>query len=183
MPIKIPNNLPAEEILRREGVGLITEADAIRQDIRPLQIGILNLMPNKIKTETQFARLCGATPLQVELSLVKMTHHESKLTSAEHLLSFYENFQDIKKNKYDGFIITGAPIEHLEFEEVGYWKELEEIFDWTQSNVHSTFAICWGAQAALHHLHKVQKHPLQKKAFGVFSHDNLNSASPYLRGL
>lgn len=182
MPIKIPNNLPAEKILHQEGVVLISESDAIRQDIRPLQIAILNLMPNKIKTETQFARLCGATPLQVELSLVKITNHESKNTSVEHLLSFYENFQDIKNNKYDGLIITGAPIEHFEFEQVSYWEELKEIFNWTQTNVHSTFAVCWGAQAALYHFHNVKKHPLKTKAFGVFSHDNLSPSSPYLRG-
>lgn len=182
MPIKIPNKLPAEETLRKEGVVLISESDAIRQDIRPLKIAMLILMPNKIKTETQFARLCGATPLQIEMTLVKMTNHESKNTPTEHLLSFYHNFQDIKDSKFDGLIITGAPIEHLEFTDVGYWEELKEVFDWTQTNVHSTLAVCWGAQAALNHFYNVPKYALKEKAFGVFYHDNLNPSSPYLRG-
>ncbi len=182
MPIKIPNNLPATSTLQKEGVVLISESDAIRQDIRPLKIAMLILMPNKIKTETQFARLCGATPLQIEMSLIKMTNHDSKNTPQEHLISFYSNFQDIKDSKFDGLIITGAPIEHLEFEEVNYWEELREVFEWSKTNVHSTLAVCWGAQAALQHLYKVPKCKLKKKAFGVFSHDNLNPKSPYLRG-
>lgn len=182
MPIKIPNELPAHSVLLNEGVMLISEHDAIRQDIRPLKIALLNLMPNKIKTETQFARLCGATPLQVEMTLVKMTKHESKNTPEEHLLTFYKNFKDIKNDKFDALIITGAPIEHLEFEEVGYWEELKEVFSWTQTNVHSTFAICWGAQAALNYFYGVKKHPLEEKAFGVFSQTNLCPSSPYLRG-
>jgi homoserine O-succinyltransferase len=182
MPIKIPNNLPAHSVLENEGVMLVSESEALRQDIRPVKIGLLNLMPNKIRTETQFARLCGATPLQVEMSLIKMTNHSSKNTPEEHLLMFYQDFQTIKNQKFDGLIITGAPIEHLEYEDVRYWEELREVFDWTQTNVHSTFAICWGAQAALYHFHNVKKHDLVKKAFGVFSHDNLKPSSPYLRG-
>ena len=182
MPIRIPNDLPARQTLEREGVMLMTEASAMRQDIRPLRIGLLNLMPNKIKTETQFARLIGATPLQVELTLVKITSHTPKNTPAEHMLAFYSDWQDVKDEKFDGFIVTGAPIELLEFEDVNYWDELARIFDWTQTNVHSTMNICWGAQAALRHFHGVPKHALPKKAFGVYRHRNLNPASPYLRG-
>lgn len=182
MPIKIPDNLPARLTLEKEGVMIMTEETAHRQDIRALRIGLLNLMPEKIKTETQFARLIGATPLQVELTLVKITHHKPKNTSEDHMLAFYENWEDVRSRKFDGFIVTGAPIEQLEFEQVTYWDELTRIFDWTQTNVHSTFNICWGAQAALYHFHKVQKHPLMKKAFGVYRHKNLAPASPYLRG-
>ena len=182
MPIRIPNDLPARETLAREGVMLMTEADAVRQDIRPLRIGLLNLMPNKIKTETQFARLIGATPLQVELTLVKMTRHVPKNTSADHMLAFYRDFEDVADERFDGFIVTGAPIELLEFEDVTYWDELTRVFDWTQSNAHAAFHICWGAQAALHHFHGVPKHPLPRKCFGVFRHKNLKPASPFLRG-
>lgn len=182
MPIRIPNDLPAREILVREGVNVMTEDAASRQDIRPLRIGLLNLMPEKIKTETQFARLIGASPLQVDLHLVRMSRHTPKNTSAEHMIAFYETWEDIRHLKFDGFIITGAPIEQMPFEDVTYWQELTHIFKWTQSNVHSSFYICWGAQAALHQFHGVQKHPLPQKAFGVYSHRNLNPASPYLRG-
>ncbi len=182
MPIKIPEQLPAYEVLRREGVMVMSEATALRQDIRPLQIGLLNLMPNKARTETQFARLIGATPLQIEMTLVRMTRHRSKNTPASHLEAFYTTFAEARARKFDGFIITGAPIELLEFEEVTYWDELCEVFDWTQSNVHSTFAICWGAQAMLHHFHGVPKYRLEKKAFGCFRHQNCDPASPYLRG-
>ncbi len=182
MPIKIPDNLPARLTLEKEGVMIMTEESAHRQDIRPLHIGLLNLMPEKIKTETQFARLVGASPLQVELTLIKITHHKSKNTSEDHMLAFYENWEDVRQRKFDGFIVTGAPIELLEFEQVTYWDELQRIFDWTQTNVHSTFNICWGAQAALYHFHKVQKHALKKKVFGVYRHKNLAPASPYLRG-
>ena len=182
MPIRIPNDLPARHILEHEGVMLMTEATALRQDIRPLRIGLLNLMPNKIKTETQFARLIGATPLQVELTLVKITSHTPKNTAAEHMLAFYSDWQDVSSQKFDGFIVTGAPVELLDFEDVTYWDELSRIYDWTQSHVHSTMNICWGAQAALHHFHGVPKHALAKKAFGVYRHRNLNPASPYLRG-
>jgi homoserine O-succinyltransferase/O-acetyltransferase len=182
MPIKIPNNLPARLTLEKEGVMLMTEDTAHRQDIRALRIGLLNLMPNKIRTETQFARLIGATPLQVELSLIKITNHKSKNTPNDHMITFYRDWEKVRKEKFDGLIITGAPIELLEFEEVTYWDELQKIYAWTQTHVHSTFNICWGAQAALYHFHKVPKHALAQKAFGVFRHKNLSPASPYLRG-
>ncbi|HEY7750021.1 MAG TPA: homoserine O-succinyltransferase [Aestuariivirgaceae bacterium] len=182
MPIKIPNNLPARATLEYEGVMVMTEDAAVRQDIRPLRIGLLNLMPNKIKTETQFARLVGATPLQVEMTLVKITSHTPKNTPAEHMLAFYRNWESVKNEKFDGFIVTGAPVELLEFESVTYWDELRRIFDWAQTHVHSMMNICWGAQACLHHFHGVQKHTLPKKAFGVYRHRNLNPSSPYLRG-
>jgi homoserine O-succinyltransferase len=183
MPIKIPDNLPARETLESEGVSVMTEADAIRQDIRPLRIALLNLMPNKVRTETQFARLIGATPLQVELSLISITSHTPKNTPQEHMLAFYSDWESIKDEKFDGFIITGAPIELLPFEEVTYWSELTRIFDWTQTNVHSSLCICWGAQAALHHFHGVPKHALAQKRFGVFRHKNLMPSSPYLTGI
>ncbi len=182
MPIKIPNDLPARITLEKEGVMLVTEDTAARQDIRPLRIGLLNLMPNKIKTETQFARLIGATPLQVELSLIKITNHKSKNTSEDHMIAFYDDWETIRPEKFDGLIVTGAPIELLEFEDVTYWDELQKIYDWTQTNVQSTFNICWGAQAALYHFHGVPKHALTEKALGVYRHKNLSPASPYLRG-
>jgi homoserine O-succinyltransferase/O-acetyltransferase len=182
MPIRIPDELPARRILEKEGVGIMTKATADRQDIRPLRIGLLNLMPNKIKTETQFARLIGASPLQVELTLVRITNHTPKNTSPEHMLAFYETFEDIKHQRFDGLIITGAPIEQMPFEEVTYWQEMAAILDWTQTNVHSTMHICWAAQAAMHHFHGVEKYPLNKKAFGIYQHRNLNPSSIYLRG-
>ncbi len=182
MPIKIPVALPAADVLRTEGVMLVSEDEATRQDIRPLRIALVNLMPNKIRTETQIARLIGATPLQIELTLVKMETHTPRNAPAAHMLSFYENWSDIRDQKFDGIIVTGAPIELLPFEEVGYWSELSAMFDWTTTNVHSLLSICWGAQAALKHFHNVPKHALDHKAFGVFRHKNLDPASPYLRG-
>jgi homoserine O-succinyltransferase len=182
MPIKIPASLPAHDVLKREGVMVLSDEVAARQDIRPLQIGLLNLMPNKVRTETQIARLVGATPLQIELTLVRMTDHQSKNTSAEHMEAFYTTFAEAKARKFDGFIITGAPIELLEFEAVTYWDELTQVFDWTQTNVQATFAICWGAQAMLHHFHGVPKHTLEAKAFGCFRHRNCAPGSPFLRG-
>ncbi len=184
MPIKIPNDLPARTTLEREGVMVMTEEDAIRQDIRPLRIALLNLMPNKVRTETQFARLIGATPLQVEMSLIRMSDHKPKNTPQAHMIAFYRSFREVEKSgeKFDGLIVTGAPVELLPFEKVTYWNELRRIFDWTQTHVHSTMCICWGAQAALHHFHGVPKHALPRKAFGVFRHRNLKPASPYLRG-
>ncbi len=182
MPIRIPNTLPARAILEKEGVMVMPEATANRQEIRPLRIGLLNLMPNKIKTETQFARLIGATPLQVELTLVTTASHTPKNTSQDHMLAFYKNFEDVKHERFDGFIITGAPVELLPFEEVTYWQELSDIYRWTQTNVHSTFNICWAAQAAIYHFHKVPKYALADKAFGIYPHRNLNPASVYLRG-
>ena len=182
MPIKIPDDLPARATLDAEGVMVMRERDAVRQDIRPMRIGLLNLMPNKIKTETQIARLLGATPLQVELSLVKMTNHVARNTPSDHIISFYRDWEEIRAEKFDGFIVTGAPVELLPFEEVTYWDELRRIFDWTQTNVHGSFHICWGAQAAVHHFHGMPKYPLAQKAFGVFRHRNLAPTSPYLRG-
>ncbi len=182
MPLRIPDGLPATETLHQEGVQLLKATDADRQDIRPLQIGLLNLMPNKIRTETQIARLVGATPLQVELSLVRIGEHKSKNTAEEHLIDFYNTWDEVKHRKFDGFLITGAPIETLEFEDVTYWEHLTRILDWTETNVHSTFTICWGAMAALYHFHGVPKHELEKKAFGVYRHRNLQPASPYLAG-
>lgn len=182
MPIKIPTSLPAHDVLKSEGVMVMSEEAAVRQDIRPLQIGLLNLMPNKVRTETQLARLIGATPLQIEFTLVRMTEHEPKNTDPSHMEAFYTSFAKLRERKFDGFIITGAPIELLEFEEVTYWQELTEIFDWTQTNTQSTFAICWGAQAMLRHFHGVPKYALEAKAFGCFRHQNCSSGSPYLRG-
>jgi homoserine O-succinyltransferase len=182
MPIKIPDQLPAFQTLIHEGVSVMTDSVAIRQDIRPLQIGLLNLMPNKIKTEMQIARLVGASPLQVELTLVRIGNHKSKNTSEEHLLSFYKTWDEVKHRKFDGFIITGAPVEMLDYEDVTYWDELTKIFDWTATNVHSTLNICWGAMAAIYHFHQVPKYTLSEKAFGVYQHRNLNPSSPYLLG-
>lgn len=182
MPIKIPDNLPARSILEAEGVMVMLEADAVRQDIRPMRIGLLNLMPNKIKTETQFARLLGASPLQVELTLIKMTNHVPRTTSSDHIISFYRDWEDVRAEKFDGFIITGAPVETIPFAKVTYWDELRRVFDWTQTNVHGCFNICWGAQAAVHHFHGMTKHRLAQKLFGVYRHRLLEPASPYLRG-
>ncbi len=182
MPIRIPDSLPARDTLIREGVMVMDERTATRQDIRPLQIGLLNLMPNKVRTETQFARLVGSTPLQVELTLVRVGSHRAKNTSEEHLITFYKTWEEIRDQKFDGFIITGAPIETLPFEEVSYWPEMAQILDWTTTNVHSSFFVCWGAMAAAWHFHRIPKHTLEKKAFGVYRHRNLNPASPYLSG-
>lgn len=182
MPIKIPDALPARDTLLAEGVMVMDEKMATRQDIRPLQIGLLNLMPDKIRTETQIARLVGSTPLQVELTLVRIGNHRSKNTSEDHLISFYRTWDEIRDRKFDGFVVTGAPIESLPFEDVTYWAELKRILDWTATHVHSSFFICWGAMAAAWHFHKVPKHTLSRKAFGVYRHRNLNPASPYLAG-
>ncbi len=182
MPIKIPSDLPAFDVLTKEGVMVMAEDQAMRQDIRPLKIGLLNLMPKKIQTENQFARLIGATPLQIDLSLIRMTEHRTKNTAAEHMAEFYRPFQEVKDQKFDGLIITGAPIEHLEFPDVTYWDEISEVFEWTQTNVHSTFGVCWGGMAMINHFHGVKKHMLDAKAFGCFRHRNLNAASPFLRG-
>ncbi|MBM1218801.1 homoserine O-succinyltransferase [Ponticoccus sp. SC2-23] len=184
MPIKLPATLPAYDVLTREGVMVMSEDQAARQDIRPLRIGLLNLMPKKIQTETQFARLIGATPLQIEFSLIRMTDHETKNTAAQHMESFYRPFEEVEATgeKFDGLIITGAPIEHLPFEDVTYWDELTRVFDWTQSHVQSTFGVCWGGMAMIHHFHGVKKHMLDAKLFGCFRHMNLAQESPYLRG-
>ena len=170
MPIKIPNDLPAVKVLADENIFVMTETRAISQDIRPLKILLLNLMPKKIETETQFSRLLGNTPLQVELELIHTTSYKSTHVAEEHLLSFYKTFDEVKDNYYDGFIITGAPVEHLEFEEVEYWQELVEIMEWSKTHVHSTLHICWGAQAGLYYHYGIKKKLLDKKAFGVFPH-------------
>jgi homoserine O-succinyltransferase len=182
MPIKIPSNLPAHKVLSSEGVMVIDPNHAARQDIRPLRIALLNLMPMKIDTENQFARLIGATPLQIDLSLIRMSEHKTKNTASEHMEEFYRPFNVIKKEKFDGLIITGAPIEHLEFSNVTYWNEMVEVINWTQTNVHSTLGVCWGGMAMINYFHGIQKHILQKKAFGCFRHQNLAPSSPYLRG-
>ena len=170
MPIKIPNDLPAVKILTDENIFVMTETRAISQDIRPLKILLLNLMPKKIETETQFSRLLGNTPLQVELELIHTKSHKSKNVAEEHLLAFYKTFDEVKENYYDGLIITGAPVEQMEFEEVNYWPELVEIMEWSKTHVHSTLHICWGAQAGLYYHYGVKKYPLDEKVFGVFSH-------------
>ena len=184
MPIKLPANLPAFDVLTNEGVMVMSDERAAKQDIRPLRFGLLNLMPKKIQTENQFARLLGATPIQIELSLIRMSEHETRNTAAEHMAEFYRPFQEVKASgeKFDGLIITGAPIEHLPFEEVTYWYELKEVFEWTQTNVQSTFGVCWGGMAMINYFHGVQKHILSDKAFGCVRHTNCQPASPYLRG-
>jgi homoserine O-succinyltransferase len=182
MPIKIPSNLPAKAILEQENIFTMDEGRAYAQDIRPLKIALVNLMPTKINTETQFSRLLGNTPLQVELDLVQMSSHISKNTSKEHMISFYKTFDEIKNNFYDGMIITGAPVEQLEFEEVEYWDEICTLMAWSKKNVHSTMHICWGAQAGLHYHYGIKKVPLEKKLFGVYPHRVIDEKSMLLRG-
>lgn len=183
MPIKIDNALPAKHSLELENVFVMSEERAIKQDIRPLKILILNLMPTKIETETQILRLLSNSPLQIEIELLHTATHMSKNTSREHMLKFYKTFADVKYEKFDGMIITGAPVENLEFEEVDYWDELCEIMKWTQTNVYSTFHICWGAQAALYYHYGVPKHKLPEKCFGVFPHRPLDLNHPLMRGM
>jgi homoserine O-succinyltransferase/O-acetyltransferase len=184
MPITLPTTLPAYEVLSREGVMVMSPERAATQEIRPLRIGLLNLMPKKIQTENQFARLIGATPLQIDFQLIRMTEHQTKNTAAEHMATFYRAFAEVAETgeKFDGLIITGAPIEHLPFEEVTYWDELRRVMDWTQTHVQSTFGVCWGGMALAYHFHGVPKHTLDHKAFGCFRHRNLAPASPLLRG-
>lgn len=182
MPIKIPDDLPARRILEEEGVATIGEFEAVRQDIRPLRLALLNLMPDKIRTETQLARLVGSTPLQVEITLLKTATYKPRHTSEDHLLSFYHTWDEVKAQKFDGLIVTGAPIETLPFKDVDYWEELTQIFDWATDHVFSTFYICWGAQAALHHFYGVPKYELPQKRFGVFEHSVLYANTNLLRG-
>jgi homoserine O-succinyltransferase len=182
MPITLPATLPAFDVLRNEGVMVMSPERAERQDIRPLKIALLNLMPKKIQTETQFARLIGATPLQIDLKLIRMSDHQSRNTAAAHMEEFYRPFQAVRDEKFDGLIITGAPIEHLPFEEVTYWDELRQVMAWTQTNIHSTFGVCWGGMAMLWHFHGIAKHMLPAKAFGCFHHRTLVQGSPLLRG-
>ena len=182
MPIILPRDLPAHDVLAAEGVMVMAEDQATRQDIRPLRIGLLNLMPLKIATETQFARLIGATPLQIELTLVRMSEHRPTHTAAAHMEAFYRTFEEVRHEKFDGFLITGSPIEHLPFEAVTYWDELRRVMDWTQANVHSTFGVCWGGMAMAWHFHGVEKHVLPAKHFGCYRVAVEAPSSPYLRG-
>jgi len=182
MPLNIPDQLPAIEILQEENIFVMRETTAIHQDIRPLRIAVLNLMPVKTTTETHILRLLSNSPLQVEITLLHTREHVSKHTSIEHLQSFYKTFDQIRDQKFDGMIITGAPIEHLEFEEVDYWQELKEIMDWVLHHVTSTMFICWGAQAGLYHYFGIPKYPLPKKMFGVFTHTVNNPKIPLVRG-
>lgn len=182
MPIKIPNDLPAVQILADENIFAMTETRAITQDIRPLKILILNLMPKKIETETQLSRILGNTPLQIELSLIRTKTHQSLNTSESHLRAFYDTFDDVKHENFDGMIITGAPVEMLDFEEVDYWDELCEIMEWSKVHVHSTFHICWGAQAGLYYHYGIEKYEMPQKLFGVFPHKADYVQSMLLRG-
>lgn len=182
MPIKIPNNLPASEILNKENIFIMNEDRAFHQDIRPLSIVLLNLMPIKITTETQILRLLGNSPLQVDVTLLYPVTHESKNTDEEYLIKYYETFENIKDKKFDGMIITGAPVEQLRFEEVDYFDELEDIMDWSLHNVYSTLHICWGAQAGLYHHFRIPKYPLASKMFGVFPHRVIKKNTQLLRG-
>ncbi|MBE6666516.1 MAG: homoserine O-succinyltransferase [Ruminococcaceae bacterium] len=182
MPIRIPNELPATKTLTEEHIFVMTETRARTQDIRPLQILLLNLMPTKIDTETQLSRLLGNTPLQVELTLLHTKTHQSKNTAKEHLLAFYKVFDEIKDRNFDGMVITGAPVENLAFEEVEYWDELCEIMEWSKTHVYSTFHICWGAQAGLYYHYGIQKKKLPEKMFGVFSHTVREKTSMLFRG-
>ncbi len=182
MPIKIPNDLPAVQTLLDENIFAITETRAITQDIRPLKILLLNLMPKKIETETQICRILGNTPLQIELTLIRTATHKSSNVSEEHLLAFYKTFDDIKSENFDGMIITGAPVENMEFTEVDYWEELCAIMDWSTTHVHSTLHICWGAQAGLYHHFGIKKYKMDKKLFGVFPHICEHPTSMLLRG-
>ena len=182
MPIQIPNDLPAANTLLQENIFVMTQQRAESQQIRPLEIVLLNLMPTKIATETQLSRLLGNTPLQVNLELMHMSSHKSKNVSQDHLLAFYKSFDELKHRKFDGMVITGAPVELLDFEDVDYWQELCEIMEWSKTNVHSTFHICWGAQAGLYYHYGIPKYPLDKKLFGVFQHEADYKRAILLRG-
>ncbi len=182
MPIRIPNDLPAAETLLQENIFVMPQNRAMTQDIRPLEIALVNLMPTKIATETQLSRMLGNTPLQVNLELVQMRSHQSKNTAQDHILSFYKTFDEIKHRKFDGLVITGAPVEHMAFEDVDYWEELCEIMEWSKKNVHSTFHICWGAQAGLYYHYGIQKHQLPEKLFGVYPHTVDYKRAILLRG-
>ena len=182
MPIKIPDSLPATQTLLNENIFVMHEVRAAKQDIRPLRVALLNLMPTKIETETQFARLLSNSPLQVELTLLQTATYEAKNTSREHLLAFYETFEDVKERKFDGLVITGAPVELMEFEDVEYWDELCRIMEWSKTHVYSTLHICWGAQAALYHHYGIRKYPMDEKLFGVFPHEVEYKNSMLFRG-
>ncbi|MBQ2468596.1 MAG: homoserine O-succinyltransferase, partial [Clostridia bacterium] len=182
MPIKIPQELPAWDALQKENIFVMDERRAVAQDIRPLRLAVLNLMPTKITTETQIIRLLSNTPLQIELTLLRTSSHKAHNTSEEHMETFYRTFDEVRGDRFDGLIITGAPVENLDFEEVDYWDELCEIMTWSKSSVFSTFHICWAAQAGLYHHYKVPKYPLSEKMSGVFRHVNLMPSHPLMRG-
>ena len=182
MPIRIPNNLPAAAALQQENIFVMQQDRAVTQDIRPLEIVLLNLMPTKVVTETQLSRLLGNTPLQVNLELMHTTSHQPKNVSADHMLSFYKSFEELKHRKFDGMVITGAPVELMPFEEVDYWAELCEIMEWSKTHVHSTFHICWGAQAGLYYHYGINKHTMDEKLFGVFPHTADYKRAILLRG-
>ena len=182
MPIRVPDALPAVSVLERENIFIMKEGRAVHQDIRPLRIAILNLMPKKIETETQLLRLLGNSPLQVDVELMQVSSHQSKNTPAEHLLHFYHTFRQLRDRRFDGLILTGAPVEQLPFQEVDYWEELSEIMDWSRSHVYSTLHICWGAQAGLYRHYGIQKRPLDQKLFGVFPHVTRIHYHPLTRG-
>jgi len=182
MPLNLPKNLPAIETLKHENIFVMDSLRASLQDIRPLKVVILNLMPIKITTETDLIRLLSNSPLQIEIDFLKIKSHTSKNTPIEHLMTFYKNFDVIKKQNYDGMIVTGAPVEQMEFEDVDYWNEITSIFDWAKKHVTSTLYICWAAQAALHHFFKIPKYPLNEKMFGVFKHRLLDNTLPLFRG-
>ena len=182
MPLTLPDKLPAIELLKQENIFVMDTTRAASQDIRPLRIAVLNLMPLKITTETDLVRLLSNSPLQIELSFMKVKSHTSKNTPVEHMKAFYTDFEEMRHHKYDGFIITGAPVEHMDFEEVSYWEEMTEIFDWARHNVTSTLYICWAAQAGLYHHYGIPKYPLEKKMFGIFKHRVNNPELPLFRG-
>lgn len=182
MPLTIPQGLPAIETLKKENIFVMDDKRAVEQDIRPLRIAILNLMPLKITTETDLIRLLSNSPLQIEIEFIKLKSHTSKNTPVEHLKMFYKDFKSLRHNKYDGLIITGAPVEKMEFEEVNYWEELKGIFDWAKTNVTSTLYICWAAQAGLYYYYGIPKHDLPQKKFGVFKHRVLDKTNPIFRG-
>lgn len=182
MPINIPNNLPAYTVLNNENIFVMTDADAAHQDIRPLRIAIVNLMPKKIETETQILRLLSNTPLQVDIELIQMASHVAKNTSIEHLTKFYKTFDDVRDERFDGLIITGAPVEQIPFEEVDYWNELREIMEWSKTNVYSSLHICWGAQAGLYYHYGIPKYDLPRKMFGIFPHKAEIPNNPLTRG-
>ena len=183
MPIKIDGNLPAHKLLENEKVFVMTEERAVSQDIRPLKILILNLMPTKVETETQILRLLSNSPIQVEAELLQTATHEVKNVSKEHMLKFYKSFEDVRNERFDGMVVTGAPVESMKFEQVDYWDELCDIFEWSKSNVYSSFYICWGAQAALYYRYGLEKYQLEEKMFGVFEHRSLDGFHPLMRGL
>ena len=183
MPIKIDSDLPAHKLLENENVFVMTEERAVSQDIRPLKILILNLMPTKIETETQLLRLLSNSPIQVEAELLQTATHEVKNVSKEHMFKFYKTFDEMKDERFDGMVVTGAPVENMEFEQVDYWDELCRIFEWSKTNVYSSFFICWGAQAALYYKYGLRKYRLDRKMFGVFEHVSLDNFHPLMRGL